>query len=76
MTHWSGSSHGWTRPRFEEGFRDWVQDSFALTDGQVVPIDGPECARLPRPRPRSGAPALGERVGAGQPPGAGPDARG
>ena len=26
--------------RFEEGFRDWVQDTFALTDGQVVPIDG------------------------------------
>lgn len=26
--------------RFEEGFRDWMQDAFALTDGQVVPIDG------------------------------------
>ncbi len=26
--------------RFGEGFRDWVQDTFALTDGQVVPIDG------------------------------------
>ena len=26
--------------RFEEGFRDWVQDTFALTNGQVVPIDG------------------------------------
>ena len=26
--------------RFEEGFRDWVQDTFALTAGQVVPIDG------------------------------------
>ena len=26
--------------RFEEGFRDWVQAAFALTDGQVVPIDG------------------------------------
>ena len=25
---------------FEEGFRDWVQAAFALTDGQVVPIDG------------------------------------
>ena len=26
--------------QFEEGFRDWVQEAFALTDGQVVPIDG------------------------------------
>ena len=26
--------------RFEEGFRDWVQDTFALTNGPVVPIDG------------------------------------
>ena len=26
--------------RFEEGFRDWVQDAFALTEGQVLPIDG------------------------------------
>ncbi len=26
--------------RFEEGFRGWVQAAFALTDGQVVPIDG------------------------------------
>ncbi len=26
--------------RFEEGFQDWVQAAFALTDGQVVPIDG------------------------------------
>lgn len=26
--------------RFEEGFRDWVQAALALTDGQVVPIDG------------------------------------
>ena len=26
--------------RFEEGFRDWVQAAFVLTDGQVVPIDG------------------------------------
>ena len=25
---------------FEEGFRDWVQGAFELTDGQVVPIDG------------------------------------
>ena len=25
---------------FEEGFREWVQAAFALTDGQVVPIDG------------------------------------
>ena len=26
--------------RFEEGFRDWVQEAFVLTNGQVVPIDG------------------------------------
>ena len=26
--------------RFEEGFRDWVQAAFALTEGQVVPVDG------------------------------------
>ncbi len=26
--------------RFEEGFRDWVQDAFALTVGRVVPVDG------------------------------------
>lgn len=26
--------------RFEEGFWDWAQAAFALTDGQVVPIDG------------------------------------
>ena len=26
--------------RFEEGFRDWVQGAFELTEGQVVPIDG------------------------------------
>ena len=26
--------------RFEENFRDWVQATFALTDGQVVPING------------------------------------
>ena len=26
--------------RFEAGFRDWVQAAFALTEGQVVPIDG------------------------------------
>ena len=25
---------------FEEGFRDWVQEAFELTDGQVVPVDG------------------------------------
>ena len=25
---------------FEEGFRDWVQDVFELTEGQVVSIDG------------------------------------
>jgi len=25
---------------FEEGFRDWVQAAFALTEGQVVPVDG------------------------------------
>ena len=25
---------------FEEGLRDWVQSAFALTEGQVVPIDG------------------------------------
>ncbi|MCE2468155.1 MAG: ISAs1 family transposase [Caldilineaceae bacterium] len=26
--------------RFEEGFRDWVQEALALTEGQVVPVDG------------------------------------
>ena len=26
--------------RFEEGFRDWVQGTFALTHGQVVPMGG------------------------------------
>lgn len=26
--------------RFEEGFRDWVQNTFALTNDQVVLIDG------------------------------------
>ena len=25
---------------FEEGFRDWVQEAFELTAGQVVPVDG------------------------------------
>ena len=25
---------------FEEGFRDWVQEAFALTAGQGVPVDG------------------------------------
>ena len=25
---------------FEEGFRDWVQEAFARTDGQVVAVDG------------------------------------
>ncbi len=25
---------------FEEGFRDCVQEAFALTDGRVVPVDG------------------------------------
>ena len=25
---------------FEEGFRDWVQEAFELTDGQVVSVDG------------------------------------
>ncbi|MCY3658740.1 MAG: ISAs1 family transposase [Caldilineaceae bacterium] len=25
---------------FEEGFREWVQAAFALTDGQVIPVDG------------------------------------
>jgi len=25
---------------FEEGFRDWVQEAFELTEGQVVPVDG------------------------------------
>ncbi len=36
---------GWVFARldaawFEEGFRDWVQEAFVLTAGQVVPIDG------------------------------------
>ncbi len=30
--------------RFEECFRDWVQAAFALTGGQVVPVDG-KCLR-------------------------------
>ena len=34
------SSPGLDAARFEEGFRNRVQDTFALTDGQVVPIDG------------------------------------
>ncbi len=29
---------------FEEGFRDWVQAAFELTEGQVVPVDG-KCVR-------------------------------
>ena len=29
---------------FEEGFRDWVQEAFARTDGQVVAVDG-KCLR-------------------------------
>ena len=37
--------------RFEEGFRDWVQAAFALTDGQVVPIDG-KSVRGPHDRGR------------------------
>lgn len=28
----------WDAARMEEGFRDWVQDTFALTAGQVVVI--------------------------------------
>ena len=30
--------------RFEEGFRDWVQVAFALTEGQVVSVAARACA--------------------------------
>ena len=61
--------------RFEEGFRDWGQGVFALTDGQVVPLDG-QSVRGSHDRGRGLAPLPPDRcLGTGQPAGAGPDDR-
>ena len=40
MTRWGRVFSRLDATGFEEGFWDWVQGTFELTNGQVVPING------------------------------------
>ena len=62
--------------QFEACFLGWVQAAFTLTQGQVVAIDGKSVRPLPRSAAGPVCAASGERLGATEPPGAGPAGRG
>ena len=60
---------------FQEGFRDWVQEAFELTEVQVVPVEG-QGVRGSHDRGRGLGPCIRCVPGPSQPLGPGPDGDG